>query len=262
MLAGGDDPDEPDSPPPPPDSGDSAPQPGDRATAESSRSSLPDPVGELRFQVQIDDARDRRLRGVQRALAWSTTSSSTRREARCASCTSSAAGSSTRTSCSSGESPTRTRCSSGSSTSRPTARPRATSRSSCWATTASRCGLVVRRRVPRQVVGPVLQCEVHQRRHRDPGDLPSGPDRPDVTRRATTHGVRASQAFRSRARTRRSSARSTSRSSRSRRSTSGRSTRSSARPCRRRSSAAASRASSSSSCCSTRPTARTSTSRT
>jgi phage tail-like protein len=49
--------DEPDSPPPPPPDGDdSSPQPGDRATADGSGSSLPDPVGELRFQIQTDDA--------------------------------------------------------------------------------------------------------------------------------------------------------------------------------------------------------------
>jgi len=54
-LGGGDDPpDEP--PPPPPDAGDAAPSAGERSSAASAAASLPDPVGELRFQVLIDDA--------------------------------------------------------------------------------------------------------------------------------------------------------------------------------------------------------------
>jgi len=53
-LGGDDEP--PDEPPPPPDAGDAAPSAGERSSAASAAASLPDPVGELRFQVLIDDA--------------------------------------------------------------------------------------------------------------------------------------------------------------------------------------------------------------
>ncbi len=43
-------------PPPPPDASDSSPSPSDRSSAESDAASLPDPVGELRFQVVLQDA--------------------------------------------------------------------------------------------------------------------------------------------------------------------------------------------------------------
>ena len=57
-LDGGEDepPDEPPPPPPPPDLGGAAPSAGERSSAASASASLPDPVGELRFQVLIDDA--------------------------------------------------------------------------------------------------------------------------------------------------------------------------------------------------------------
>ena len=57
-LGGGDDapPDEPPPPPAPPDVGGAAPAGSDRSSAASDAASLPDPVGELRFQVLIDDA--------------------------------------------------------------------------------------------------------------------------------------------------------------------------------------------------------------
>ena len=46
----------PDEPPPPPDVSDAAGSPSSRSSAASEAASLPDPVGELRFQVLIDDA--------------------------------------------------------------------------------------------------------------------------------------------------------------------------------------------------------------
>ena len=46
----------PDEPPPPPDVSDAAGSPSSRSSAASQAASLPDPVGELRFQVLIDDA--------------------------------------------------------------------------------------------------------------------------------------------------------------------------------------------------------------
>jgi phage tail-like protein len=50
-------PDEPPpSPPPPPDISDASDSPSDRSSAASASAGLPDPVGELRFQVLIDDA--------------------------------------------------------------------------------------------------------------------------------------------------------------------------------------------------------------
>jgi phage tail-like protein len=61
MGGGGDDDDggddePPDEPPPPPDVSDSSSSPSSRSSAASEAASLPDPVGELRFQVLIDDA--------------------------------------------------------------------------------------------------------------------------------------------------------------------------------------------------------------
>jgi phage tail-like protein len=54
-LGGDDEP--PDEPPPPPDiAGAAAPSAGERSSAAADAASLPDPVGELRFQVLIDDA--------------------------------------------------------------------------------------------------------------------------------------------------------------------------------------------------------------
>ena len=47
-------PDDDPPPPPPPDSSDSSPQPGSRSSAVGDSALLPDPVGELRFQVTID----------------------------------------------------------------------------------------------------------------------------------------------------------------------------------------------------------------
>jgi phage tail-like protein len=44
----------PDEPPPPPDVSDSSSSPSSRSSAASDAASLPDPVGELRFQVLID----------------------------------------------------------------------------------------------------------------------------------------------------------------------------------------------------------------
>jgi phage tail-like protein len=46
----------PPPPPAPPDVSDSSDRPGNRSSAASSSAALPDPVGELRFQVLIDDA--------------------------------------------------------------------------------------------------------------------------------------------------------------------------------------------------------------
>jgi phage tail-like protein len=45
-----------DDPPPPPDSSASGSQPGERSSAADDAAPTPDPVGELRFQVLIDDA--------------------------------------------------------------------------------------------------------------------------------------------------------------------------------------------------------------
>ena len=53
---GSPDPSSPPPPPPPPDASDSGPAPSDRSSAQSDAASLPDPVGELRFQVLLDDA--------------------------------------------------------------------------------------------------------------------------------------------------------------------------------------------------------------
>jgi phage tail-like protein len=52
-------PDEPPPPPPPaapPDTSGAGSQPSERSSAASAAASMPDPVGELRFQVTIDDA--------------------------------------------------------------------------------------------------------------------------------------------------------------------------------------------------------------
>lgn len=46
----------PPPPPPPPVVSGAAPKPGNRSSAASAAAPLPDPVGELRFQVLIDDA--------------------------------------------------------------------------------------------------------------------------------------------------------------------------------------------------------------
>src|SRR5262249_19034431 len=53
---GGADAEPPDEPPPPPDVSDASESPSDRSSAASAAATLPDPVGELRFQVLIDDA--------------------------------------------------------------------------------------------------------------------------------------------------------------------------------------------------------------
>jgi phage tail-like protein len=57
-LGGGDEepPEEPPDLPPPPDVSDASGAASDRSSAASAAASLPDPVGELRFQVLIDDA--------------------------------------------------------------------------------------------------------------------------------------------------------------------------------------------------------------
>ena len=181
-----------DDTPPPPDSSSSATGTTERSSAAADAAPLPDPVGELRFQVTLDDAPSARSPSAAASLS-STTSSSTRRAASRASSTSSGAGSSTRTSCSSAASPTRTRCSSGSSTR--TDRDQRGQRHPEPPRRRRPAGahLVVRGRVPGQVVGPVLQRQVDERRDRDPRDRPPGPDAALRDAASTPHRIRAGE---------------------------------------------------------------------